>query len=311
MVDTSSRKSVALYLLLVIVISTPYWTLMIRAGSLELARGFVIHSQMWAPAAAALMASWILNRSVSGLGWQWGRTRYVAAGYLIPIAYSALAYLPLWLTGLAPAMFGSYAEHAAKGLALTASPAAIPALLQVFLTMTFGVVQSAASAAGEEIGWRGYLVPALRQHHGFGATVLISGIIWACWHMPLILFADYNGEAPKIYSLLCFTAMIVASGAIAAWLRLRSGSVWPAIAFHATHNAVVQWVFDAMTDSHGKAAWFAGEFGISLALSSTLVAFLIIRRHKLEPDVVDDRCSTNPVSATSPCPAPPESQHPA
>jgi len=37
MVDTSSRKSVALYLLLVIVISTPYWTLMIRAGSLELA----------------------------------------------------------------------------------------------------------------------------------------------------------------------------------------------------------------------------------------------------------------------------------
>ena len=222
MADVPGRKSVALYLLLVLAISTPYWLLMIHAGSLELARGFVIHSQMWAPAAAALIASWLLNRSVSGLGWHWGRTS-CGCRYLIPIAYSVLAYLPLWLSGLAPAMFGSFAEQAAKGLALTTSSCAIPALLQVFLTMTFGVIQSAASAAGEEIGWRGYLVPAQRQHYGFGATVFISGIIWACWHMPLILFADYNGEAPKIYSLLCFTLMVIASGAIAAWLRLRCG----------------------------------------------------------------------------------------
>lgn len=284
MADIPGRKSVALYLVLVVAISAPYWALMIHAGSLELARGFVIHSQMWAPAVAALMASWILNRSVSGLGWHWGRTRYVAAGYLIPIGYGVLAYLPLWLSGLAPAMFGDFAEHAAKGLALTTTSPAIPVLLQVFLTMTFGVIQSAASAAGEEIGWRGYLVPALRQHYGFGATVLVSGIIWACWHMPLILFADYNSEAPKVYSLLCFTVMVIASGAIAAWLRLRSGSVWPAIALHATHNAVVQWVLDAMTDNHGKAAWFAGEFGVSLALAATLVAFLVIRRRKPEPD---------------------------
>jgi len=70
-------------------------------------------------------------------------------------------------------------------------------------------------------------------------------------------------------------------------LRLRSGSVWPAIALHATHNAVVQWVLDAMTDGHGKAAWFAGEFGISLALSTMLVAFLVIRRRKPEPDAAE------------------------
>jgi len=277
------RRSVVLYLFLVVAISVPYWVLMLKAGSIELARGFVIHSQMWAPAAAALLSAWITQRSLAGFGWHWGRARYVVAGYLIPIGYGVLAYLPLWLSGLAPTAFGAFAATSAKGLAMTAVPAAWPALLQVFLTLTFGVIQSAASAAGEEIGWRGYLVPALRQRFGFVTTVGLSGVIWAAWHMPVLLFADYNGGAPKAYSVACFSVMIIASGGIAAWLRLRSGSVWPAIAFHAVHNAVVQWLLDPMTNAQGRAAWFAGEFGMALALSTTLAALLLFARFGADP----------------------------
>lgn len=273
------RHPVLLYLLLVAVISAPYNYLLLRAGSLELARGFVIHSLMWAPALAALITCWCVDGSLARIGWGWGRTRYVAAGYLIPVAYSALAYVPLWLTGLAPPLFGAFAEHSAKGLVLAPGTIALPILLQILLTMSFGVVQSAASATGEEIGWRGFLVPALSEKYAFGAVVLISGLIWAAWHMPVVLFADYNGGAPKGYSVACFTVMILSSGAIAAWLRLRSGSVWPAIVLHATHNAVVQWIFDPMTSSDSHAAWYAGEFGAALAITTTLVALVLLWRY--------------------------------
>jgi membrane protease YdiL (CAAX protease family) len=272
------KRSVWLYLVLVLLFSAPWWALMLHAGSIELARGFVIHIQMWAPALAALTASWLMQRSVAGIGWGWGRGRYVAAGYLLPIAYSLLAYVPLWLSGLAPAAFGAFAARSAAGLAMTTLPPAWPAMLQVALTLSFGIVQSAASAAGEEIGWRGYLVPALRERFGFAATAGLSGLVWAAWHMPLVLFADYHGGAPKAYSVACFTVMIVASGAIAAWLRLRSGSVWPAILLHATHNAVVQWLLDPMTVADGRGAWFAGEFGLALALSTSVVALVVCTR---------------------------------
>jgi membrane protease YdiL (CAAX protease family) len=287
-----TRKPVALYLILVVAFSAPFWTLILTAGSLELARGFVIHSLMWAPALAALTASWLLDRSLSRIGWHWGTGRYELAGYLIPIGYTALAYVPLWIGGLAPLSMATFAATSAKGLAMTTGSPVFPTVIQIVLTLGFGVVQSAASAAGEEIGWRGYLVPALMRRMGFNATVLVSGLIWAAWHMPVVLFADYNSAAPRGYAVACFTVMIVSSGAIAAWLRMRSASVWPAIVFHATHNAVVQWIFDPMTDSTGKAAWFAGEFGIALALSTALVAYVLISgRWTGRPDATTSRPS--------------------
>ena len=278
------RYPVALYLILVALFSTPYYILLARSGALDMGRGFVVHSLMWAPGAAGLLSSWIVHRSTSVLGLRWGRTRYVAAGYLLPILYSLLAYIPLWLSGLAPSAFGEFARDCATRLHWQSDGLAAPAL-QVFLTLSFGAIQSAASAGGEEIGWRGYLVPTLRAKHGMAATVMISGLIWASWHMPVILLADYHSAAPQAYAIACFTVMVTATGGIAAWLRLRSGSVWPAIALHAVHNAFIQWLLDPMTDARGNGAWYAGEFGAALAISASVVAALLYgaRRWRAPP----------------------------
>ena len=197
----------------------------------------------------------------------------MAWGYLLPVAYATTAYLLLWLTGLAPADFTGFARTSQKSLEIGAGAGELNALL----IMTFGVLQSAVSATGEEIGWRGFLVPALAQRWNFTGVALISGVIWALWHYPLILFGTYNSAAPKWAALLCFTTMIITTGAMAAWLRLKSGSVWPAALLHACHNAVIQWLFDSMTVETGRAAWFAGEFGVALAVISMLFAIPIWR----------------------------------
>ena len=174
---------------------------------------------------------------------------------------------------LAPADFAGFAHASQKSLQIGAGAGELNAIL----IMTFGVLQSAVSATGEEIGWRGFLVPALAQRLNFTGVALVSGVIWALWHYPLILFGTYNSAAPKWVALLCFTIMILATGAMAAWLRLKSGSVWPAALRHACHNAVIQWLFDSMTVETGRAAWFAGEFGVALAVISILFAIPIWR----------------------------------
>jgi len=63
---------------------------------------------------------------------------------------------------------------------------------------------------GEEIGWRGFLVPELYKNNSFLKTAMISGAIWALWHYPIIIFSDYNGGTSVGYSLFCFTLMIIA-----------------------------------------------------------------------------------------------------
>jgi uncharacterized protein len=47
-------------------------------------------------------------------------------------------------------------------------------------------VLSCVSAAGEEIGWRGYMLTRLTEG-GIRYPVLASGVIWGLWHVPLIV----------------------------------------------------------------------------------------------------------------------------
>jgi hypothetical protein len=56
-------------------------------------------------------------------------------------------------------------------------------------------------------GWRSFLVPALARRMSFGWTAVVSGVIWAAWHVPLIVLADYNAcppaRQPETLSPLC------------------------------------------------------------------------------------------------------------
>jgi len=111
----------------------------------------------------------------------------------------------------------------------------------------------------------------------FQRTAVISGAIWAAWHVPLIVFADYNAGTPTWYSVMCFGAMVVAMGFPMAWLRLRSGSVWPAAILHASHNLFVQAFFDRVTVNTGPTKWLTSEFGAALAITIGITAFVFYR----------------------------------
>src|ERR1051326_903427 len=91
--------------------------------------------------------------------------------------------------------------------------------------------------------------------------------------MPRILFADYNAGTPSWYSATCFAVMVIAMGFPFAWLRLRSGSVWPAAILHASHNLFIQAFFDRVTVDTGPTRWLTSEFGA--ALPRTLVVLLL------------------------------------
>lgn len=78
---------------------------------------------------------------------------------------------------------------------------------------------------------------------------------------------------PLIYSTIRFTVMAV----IMAWITLKSGSLWPAPLLRASHNLFVQAVLDRATIDKGSAAWWTGEFGEGLAITTAIAAFIILR----------------------------------
>ena len=134
------------------------------------------------------------------------------------------------------------------------------------------------SALGEEIGWRGLLVPELARTTTFTKTALISGVIWTSWHVPVLLFADYNNGTPAWYGLSCFAVMVIGINFAFVYLRLRSGSLWTGAVMHATHNTVIQAILTPLTIDTGHTKWFIDEFGCALAIVAVILAFFIWRR---------------------------------
>lgn len=132
---------------------------------------------------------------------------------------------------------------------------------------------------GEEMGWRGLLVPELSNWIGFKKASWISGLAWATWHLPGILMGDYGATGtPLIFQLFCFFSMVVSTGIILAWLRMKSNSLWPAVVLHATHNGVIQMFFDRITIETNYTNYFTGEFGLALALVTMLFGWYFYSR---------------------------------
>ncbi len=137
---------------------------------------------------------------------------------------------------------------------------------------------------GEEIGWRGFLVPQTSKITSFSKVAILTGTIWAIWHFPLMIFANYNAGIPLWYSLPMFTVAVIGLSTILAWFRLRSGSIWPPILLHASSNLYVQNLFDPLTMETGIARYFVGETGILFAGCLLVFAYITWKMRNKLPD---------------------------
>jgi membrane protease YdiL (CAAX protease family) len=72
-------------------------------------------------------------------------------------------------------------------------------ILYMFLNLPLFII----GGGFEEIGWRGYLQPKLEKVTGYLVSVLIVGVIWSIWHLPLWLISG------TVQSALPFTAYTI------------------------------------------------------------------------------------------------------
>jgi CAAX protease family protein len=236
-----------------------------RAGSL---------AYMWCPGLAAIITSVVTRRSLKAIGWT-SKLKWLGIGWLLPIAFGFVAYGLVWITGLGGVPKDSFVVNGGLTIGMPGKPAWEIIVAAFGYISVLMLLPSMITALGEEIGWRGFLVPELADWVGARGACVFSGMVWALWHMPAILWHGYGGEGgtPRAYQVACFTAMVMLSAIVMGWLRLKSGTVWPSALVHATHNAIIQNFFDHITAPKAYTAWFVGEFGCALLLPIGLMAW--------------------------------------
>lgn len=279
----SPAKEILTFLLLVFLFSCVPYALMIHTHHIGTGGGLVVRLVMWCPTFAALATCALRRIDVGTLGWSWRPVKYEAYGYFLPLLYAIPVYAITWIYIKGSFALSDFESAVGASFNLTASPGLTTWGLGVPLLATLGVVGSLANALGEEIGWRGFLLPRLVGQFGFTVGCFVSGCIWAVWHYPGLLWADYNAGTNPRYALTCFTLMVIALAFVMGWLRLKSGSLWPCAMLHASHNLFIQAILDRMTAPAGKALYVTTEFGFGLVLTIGAFAFYFWRRRRELP----------------------------
>jgi membrane protease YdiL (CAAX protease family) len=274
-----ARQGLAIYFAVVVVVSAVFEWLLIRAGSLEHSVGLVL-ALMWTPTLASVVARIALREGVRDVSFRLGGRvglQSLLLAWLFPVAVGFIAYGIAWSTGIA-----EWSPPAGGMLASVESPV-LRMAARLGVALTIGQVTSSISAAGEEFGWRGYMLTRLVTVFGPWALPL-SGVIWGLWHVPLILSGIYATGPNPWASALLFVVAITAGGVLIGWLRLRSGSVWPAVLAHASWNVIIQGVFDWSTPASrpgGAAAVWVGESGYLVVATLVLTAILVMARGRV------------------------------
>lgn len=268
------------------IVALPLW---LNGGLANPLTGVVIPVMMYTPALAVLITMLALRPVPKGerlrfLGiWPLRPAKRVVwmtvLGLFGPIVLTALsiavAALCGWVT-LDLVHFSGFAAQLESSLpaGVPAPPAVIVIVSQLALIPLAAATINAVLAFGEELGWRGFLLPALRQY-GTWPALLISGIVWGLWHSPLILLG-YNFGITDLTGVLLMTAGCVAWGVLLGWLRLRSASLWPAVFAHGAMNAgggMIVWVHAAGTNVDLA---LAGMLGAAGWITCALVAVVLV-----------------------------------
>ena len=145
--------------------------------------------------------------------------------------------------------------------------------------VAMGIGMSLLGSIGEEIGWRGYLLPHLLSV-GRTRALLLSGLLHGLFHLPFILFTPfYHGLGNPLIVVPLFLVALTAAGVWYGYLRITSQSVWPAAIAHTSLNISVE-QFTSVTIAAAPLAmeYLLGESGVFTLIGIIAVAGWLIYR---------------------------------
>lgn len=169
---------------------------------------------------APAIAAWVLTRALAG-----GMSAQQWCGQLRPTTI-AWKWMPVAIFGFMAITVLAYFIAGLPAHAIQTTLSTEWARLMPIMFLEFAIV-----GIGEELGWRGWLLPTLlaRGCSPLGASLRV-GALWGIWHVPILLLG------PKVALTFMITAIALSILQTALWLRSRA-SVLVAAAAHAAFNA--------------------------------------------------------------------------
>lgn len=206
---------------------------------------------------------------------------------LLGLDRAGLKGWPLAIGGPIALHLMSFLVLAITGLALFAAPHITGSVGFAIFKISTGLLVGTVFALGEEIGWRGYMLPRLLGR-GVVPAMLLVGFLHGIWHLPLMLTTDfYHNSGNPLLVVPLFLVTLTLAGVFFGFLRLWTGSVWTVAIAHAAANMAWEIMAElTQTKSALVLEYVGGESGVIMIVGLTVFSFFIIcymRRDGFKP----------------------------
>lgn len=214
-----------------------------------------------APVLSALIMRYALRDKVD-MGWRLN-LRGNGRWYLLSVLVHPVIIVVVLAMGLA------------TGLIAMADAFTMPAFIGAMLPLA---VIYFVFAVFEEVGWRGYLTPSVFRLNDRLLGYTIVGVIWASWHFPYMRELWAHTDEALITLLPRFVLGTIIFSVLYGEIRLRTGSVWPAVLMHWSGNTVANTLLAGLGGTSfltlaPDAIWFT-SFGVEGVLVIVLMALI-------------------------------------
>ena len=245
----------------------PSWALAVGVASVTVLLTALLLAPQWTDAGSPLAICVLAVLTVAPAALVWGSAS--RSPRLRSLLGSILAPRSPWWTYAVALLLVPAASLLGSGLValvggdLGAPPQAIAESSWTAVPFVFALTLLFGGPLGEEIGWRGWLLPNLQQRVSPLLASLFVGLIWGCWHLPLHLRGVYDTD---MGSGVAGVALRIASSCLLAvlftWLYNRArGGLLVVILLHASVN-------------NTSGYWLPVNPGLTIAL--LLVAVIVV-----------------------------------
>lgn len=264
-----ARRALAVFFLVLIAISAPL-ELQIAQHGMDMDRFVPL---LFVPAFASIVARLVMREGFRDISLRLDARsrRGMLHGVLYPLAVGIPAFSIAFAFRLV--QFAPPSMHP-LGFVIPGSTLETRFLGGMVIALSVGILGMTPLAFGEEIGWRSYLLTRLIQARA-RFPVLVTGLVWASWHAPLVLSGQYNQSTYQNVSFALFVVTMVSLGSLLARLRLETDSVWPPVVLHAAWNSIIVLFLGECTTDKAAAAIWVSEGGIFVSLWMLCVAIIV------------------------------------
>lgn len=152
--------------------------------------------------------------------------RHIKISVIMVVLFLALYFGRIFLSYLISRQLGELVQ-------LFKNPGFYISLL--FLPVNFFLVFTAFF--GEEYGWRYYFTPFLQNRFGKVKGVLLLGVLWGLWHLPINVF--YYSPQTWIQSILSQQIVCIAYGIFFTYTYMKTNNIWVPVILHYLNNNLI------------------------------------------------------------------------